>query len=143
MLGRRAEELRSPARPGAARVLRAITSSHPELGRARNEWEALMLRYARQFELPDAIPNYPVMVAGQRRVLDLAWAAVLVCAEFDGYLPHLRTRRIFDDDRSRQNDLVDAGWKVFRITATMLTENPRRAFAPIVRAVMERTVSHG
>ncbi len=141
-LSRRAEELRSPARPGAARVLRAIASSHPELGRARNEWEALMLRFARQFDLPDAIPNFPVMVGGERRVLDLAWVPVLVCAEFDGYLPHLRTRRVFDDDRARQNDLIDAGWKVFRITATMLNDDPRAAFAPIVRAVTRRTVSH-
>jgi hypothetical protein len=142
VLGRRAEELVAPARPGASRVLRAIASSHPELERARNEWEALMLRYARRFDLPDPIPNLPVMVGGQRRVLDLAWAPILVCSEFDGYLPHLRTRRIFDDDRARQNDLIDAGWKVFRITATMLNQNPRRAFAPIVRAVMSRTVSH-
>ena len=82
------------------------------------------------------------VVEGDLRILDLAWPLVLVCAEFDGYLPHVRTRRVFDDDRKRQNDLVDAQWKVFRITSPMLTNDPRRAFAPIVRAVNTRAVSH-
>jgi hypothetical protein len=141
-LERRARELIAPARPGATRVIRALASSHPELEGARNEWEARMLRLSRRFRLPDPVPNYPVVVDGELRLLDLAWAPVLVCGEFDGYLPHLRTRRIFDDDRKRQNDLVDAGWKVFRITATMLNHDPRRAFAPIVRAVTNGVVAH-
>jgi hypothetical protein len=142
-LERRARELTSPARPGAARVLRAIASSHPELDRARNIWEARMIRCARRFRLPDPVPNHPVVVNGDLRLLDLAWVQALICAEFDGYLPHTRTRRVFDDDRKRQNDLVDAGWKVFRVTTTVLNQDPRRAFAPIVRAVSAATVSHG
>jgi hypothetical protein len=141
-LERRARELAAPARPGAARVLRAIASSHPELDRARNIWEARMIRCARRFGLPDPVPNHPVVVNGDLRLLDLAWIAALVCAEFDGYLPHVRTRQVFDDDRKRQNDLVDAGWKVFRITAPMLDQDPRRAFQPIVRAVNGAAVSH-
>jgi hypothetical protein len=142
-LERRARELLAPARPGAARVLRAIATSHPQLDRARNEWEAKMLRLAARFRLPPPIPNHPVVVDGDLRILDLAWPLVLVCAEFDGYLPHVRTRRVFDDDRKRQNDLIDAQWKVFRITSTMLNGDPRRAFAPIIRAINTPAVSHG
>jgi hypothetical protein len=134
-LERRARELVAPARPGAARVLNALATSHPELDRARNTWEAQMLRLSRRFRLPDPIPNHPVVVGGQRRLLDLAWVPWLVCGEFDGYLPHVRSRRVFDDDRVRQNALVEAGWRVFRITATMLRDDPRRAFAPIMRAL--------
>jgi very-short-patch-repair endonuclease len=141
-LERRARELVAPARPGAARVLRALASSHPQLERARNTWEARMLRTSRLAGLPDPVPNFPVTVGGRLRLLDLAWDRVRVCAEFDGYLSHLRSRQVFDDDRVRQNDLVDAGWLVFRVTSTMLQRSPRAAFAPIVRAVEQRSVSH-
>ena len=34
-------------------------------------------------------------------------------------MPH-STRRVFDDDRARQNDLVDDEWCIYRITKTML-----------------------
>ena len=111
-LERRARELVAPARPGAARVLNALASSHPELERARNIWEARLLRACGEAGLPDPRPNFPVTVGGRLRIFDLAWELARVCAEFDGYLPHLRTRRVFDDDRVRQNDLLDAGWLV-------------------------------
>jgi very-short-patch-repair endonuclease len=76
------------------------------------------------------------VVGGRRRFLDVAWPEPMVLLEFDGYLPHIETRTVFDDDRLRQNDLIDAGWKVFRFTATMLGRNARREFAPVRRAVL-------
>jgi hypothetical protein len=42
---------------------------------------------------------------------------------------------VFDDDRDRQNDLVDAGWSVYRITATALNGRPRAWLRPIARAL--------
>jgi hypothetical protein len=137
-LERRARELLAPARPGAARVLRALTSRHPDLEQARNEWEARVLRLARQFGLPDPVPNLPLTVGGRLRLLDSAWAPARVDLEFDGILPHLETRKVFADDRARQNDLVDEHWKVFRLTSTMLGRDAERHFAPIARAVSQR-----
>jgi hypothetical protein len=141
VLARRARELLAPARPGAARVLTSLATSHPELDRARNTWEARMLRASREYELPDPTPNFPVIVNGQLRILDLAWAPPKVFAEFDGYLPHTRSRKVFDDDRVRQNDLVDAGWLVFRVTSTTLQRRPRETFAAIARAIAQRSVA--
>ena len=63
------------------------------------------------------------------RYLDLAWPDAKVAVEFDGFVPH-STRRVFDDDRARQNDLVADGWTVFRITQSML-DAILGTFAPI------------
>jgi hypothetical protein len=140
-LERRARELRAPARPGAARVLRAIATAHPDLERTRNEIEAEVLRTVRALHLPDPIPNYEVCVGGRRRFLDSAWPAPKACLELDGYLPHIESHDVFDDDRARQNDLVEAGWRVFRVTPTMLRGDIARHFGPLVRAVTG-AVSH-
>ena len=129
-----ATRLLTPRRPGCAAVLRILESRHPDLERARNEWEALVLRLCRRYGLPDPIPNYRVWVGGQWRELDAAFPDQRVVLEFDGFVPH-SARRVFDDDRVRQNDLVDEGWKPFRFTTTALKRAPARAFAPVVRAV--------
>ena len=82
------------------------------------------------------------MLDGHRRFLDTAWPEPMACLEFDGYITHIGSRVVFDDDRARQNALVDAGWKVFRITSRMLESNLDAAFAPVIRAVRS-TESHG
>lgn len=54
----------------------------------------------------------------------------------------METRRVFDDDRMRQNDLVHAGWIVFRLTSTMLGRDAARHFSPIAAAVSQRWGAH-
>jgi hypothetical protein len=140
-LERRARELRAPGRPGASRVLLALASAHPDLERIRSEFEGTVLRWVRSAGLPDPVPNHPVVTGGRRRILDVAWPAEMVCIEFDGYLPHVEHRDVFDDDRARQNDLVDDGWRVFRLTSRMLDGKARRHFAAVARA-LRRKESH-
>ncbi|MET0895682.1 MAG: DUF559 domain-containing protein [Acidimicrobiia bacterium] len=67
-------------------------------------------------------------------MIDFAWVDHMVAVEFDGFEPH-SPRRVFDDDRARQNDLVDAGWRVFRLTAASFAGDVRRSFAPIASAL--------
>jgi very-short-patch-repair endonuclease len=74
------------------------------------------------------------VTGGELRYIDLAWPAQKVAVEFDGFVPH-STRRVFDDDRVRQNSLVADDWLVFRLTKTALTRNARAAFAPIAARV--------
>ncbi|HEX4530177.1 MAG TPA: hypothetical protein VIA11_12300 [Acidimicrobiia bacterium] len=80
--------------------------------------------------------NHRVQVGGRRRSLDLARPDVKVPVEFDGFVPH-SIRRVFDDDRARQNELVAARWTVFRDTKTMLDADPAGAFRPVA-AVLAR-----
>jgi very-short-patch-repair endonuclease len=129
----RAEALWAPRRSGCAIVLARLAERRPTDARAANVWEAKVVRIVRELGLPDPKINHRVRVGGRVRYLDLAWPAAKVAVEFDGFVPH-STRRVFDDDRARQNDLVADGWTVFRVTATMLRD-PEPAFAPIVAAV--------
>jgi hypothetical protein len=133
----RATELWSPRRRGCAVALGLLDQRDPELANARNIWEARVLRMARVARLPRPKSNYRAHVGGRDRFLDLAWPGEKVAAEFDGFVPH-STRRSFDDDRVRQNDLVDDDWLLFRLTKSALEADPGRAFAPIVRAVGKR-----
>ena len=121
-------------------IVRLLGDAHPELWRARNLWEARVLRVLRQARVRDPIPNHAVVVDGQRRVIDFAWPDEMVALEFDGFVPHT-TRRVFDDDRVRQNLLVDAGWRIYRLTAAMLRRQPQRSIAPVVRAVARQSVA--
>ena len=67
--------------------------------------------------------------------IDFAWPDRRVAVEFDGFDFHAVRRTVFDDDRDRQNDLVDEEWRVYRLTSTALTRNMPRALAPVVRAL--------
>jgi very-short-patch-repair endonuclease len=129
----RAEALWAPRRNGCAIVLGLLDERDPGLRNARNVWEAKVLRLVRRLGLPRPEVNHRVRIGGRVRYLDLAWPRAKVAIEFDGFVPH-STRRVFDDDRARQNDLVADGWTVFRVTATMLRD-PEGAFAPIAVAI--------
>jgi very-short-patch-repair endonuclease len=133
-LAARAVELWAPRRSGCAVVLASLRQREAQVGDVRNLWEARVVRELRATALPEPSCNHAVWVGGRRRYIDFAWPSEKVALEFDGFEPHSR-RRVFDDDRARQNDLVDEGWRVYRLTATSLTGNPKRAFGPIARAL--------
>jgi very-short-patch-repair endonuclease len=133
----RAMALRAPRRRGCSVVLELLDQRDPELLNTRSIWEARVLRMVRAAGLPRPRSNYRVHVGGRNRSIDFAWPAERVAAEFDGFVPH-STRRVFDDDRVRQNDLVDDDWLLFRLTKTALEADASRAFAPIARAIAKR-----
>jgi hypothetical protein len=131
----RARALWTPRRSGCAIVLALLGERIPGLDRTRSVWEANLVRMFQAADAPPPDVNLPVRVGGRMRVLDLAWPILKVGVEFDGFVPH-SSRRAFDDDRARQNDLVADGWRVFRLTSTALQRDPSRAIAPILAAVM-------
>jgi hypothetical protein len=135
LLVQRAEELRNARRPGAARVITIVAALNDSLRDVRNDWEALVLELSDRFGLPRPVANFRVDLPTGPRFIDAAWPGCLVGGEFDGYWEHLTSRKRFDDDRVRRNELTDAGWKVYGLTSTMLRDDPRGAFGPIVRAV--------
>ncbi len=133
----RAQDLWAPRRNGCAIVLELLDERDPGVHLARNVWEAKVLRVVRDLGMPSPKVNHRVRVGGRVRYLDLAWPEAKVAVEFDGFVPH-STRRVFDDDRARQNDLVAAGWIVFRITKAMLSGEIERTFAPIAAAIADK-----
>ena len=130
----RARELRAARRPGCAVVLRLLDERHPELTRARNGWEANVLRTLGRLGLPSPRVNYRVRIGGRTRYIDLAWPDRKIALELDGFTPH-SNRRVFDDDRIRQNDLVASGWTVYRVTWTAFSASPRTALRHVIDAL--------
>jgi very-short-patch-repair endonuclease len=59
---------------------------------------------------------------GRRRV-DFAYPHLRLSIEVDGWTDH-GTRQAFESDRTRQNELVELGWKVLRFTWLQLTTTP-------------------
>ena len=65
---------------------------------------------------PPPVRQHRVVVDGSTYFLDLAYPERHLAIEVDGFEFH-RERAVFDADRSRQNDLVRAGWTVLRFTS--------------------------
>jgi len=83
-------------------------------------------------------PEYEVRDAADRqRFLDFAFLAGhrRVAIELDGFGPHGRdvTRRVFADDRHRQNDLLNDGWLVYRFPTDDLRDRPNLCRQTLLR----------
>jgi len=70
--------------------------------------------------------------------LDYAYPADRIAIELDGYGVHLRSRTVFEHDRTRQNELEIAGWRVMRFTSRSLRREPGRV-ADQVRRMLARS----
>ncbi len=68
--------------------------------------------------------NLPVTARGRQYVLDVGFEALRVALEVDGFEYH-NTRRAFDYDRERGNDLVEDDWRVLHVTTVSLEDEPR------------------
>ena len=77
--------------------------------------EAQVARWLSEAGLPDPVQLWTVTGGGRYRI-DLAYPALMLAIEIDGWSHH-RTRGAFDNDRARGNDLELAGWTVLRITS--------------------------
>ncbi|MBK9698462.1 MAG: DUF559 domain-containing protein [Propionibacteriaceae bacterium] len=107
---------RCPGRVGnrvRRRVLRR-SRSHP-WSIAEREYHDLFDRH----RIRGWVANHPVMIQGRQFWLDIAFPALRVAIEIDGY-EHHSSRAAFTEDRARQNALVIAGWRVLRFTWGML-----------------------
>jgi very-short-patch-repair endonuclease len=134
VLERRARELSHGKRPGCAVARRILTDLHPELARSRNEWEALVVRRAKQHGLETPVLEFELFIDGRRYIADAAWPRAKVALEFDGRDPHMR-RRVHDYDSTRRNDFTSAGWFRFGITAVALKRRDDRTFRQVARAI--------
>ena len=81
------------------------------------------------------VAGHPLLVGGQIvALLDLAFPAVLLAIEIDGWAWHSGPER-FQRDRRRQNLLVSTGWTVLRFTWADLVERPEQVVATVVRTL--------
>jgi very-short-patch-repair endonuclease len=96
--------------------------------------EAAFVRMANAHGLPKPELQHPVVVDGRHRRLDAAWPDLMLAVEVDGFASRIdRTR--FQDDRSRQNGLIELGWTVLRFTWTDVVARPAGTSARIRRVL--------
>jgi len=138
---RRAVDLRAIERAMAA-TARRRGKGHAELRRAlaqlaaigapvtRSELEDRFLALLDVHDLPQPQTNYGI----EGMEVDACWPAQRLAVELDGWGAHA-TRRAFQEDRQRGNDLTAAGWTVLRFTWADVTRRPHDAAARVGRAL--------
>jgi very-short-patch-repair endonuclease len=116
-----AAELRAQTGRGATRLSAALPAE-PSL--TRSEAEQRLLELIRSAGLP--APETNVRIAGHE--VDLVWRDAKLIVEVDGYAYH-SSRAAFERDRVRDADLMQAGYRVLRVTWLQLTRTPRAVVA--------------
>ncbi len=136
-LSERAEALRA-GRAGAARVARVVAALDPDLSNSYNEWEVLVTDFAAKHGLPTPQRNYRVELEHGPRYVDVAWPEVKCGIEYDGYWEHLTSMDRFVDDRFRDIDFKNSGWRIDHCNKQMLDGAAARIFEPTLRAFERR-----
>jgi very-short-patch-repair endonuclease len=102
-----------------------------------NPWSAAERRAHRllhQEGIEGWTANYPIAISGYPYWVDIAFPAHRLAIEIDGREFH-EGAEVFESDRYRQNDLINAGWRVLRFTPHMLAHRPAIVVATIRRAL--------
>lgn len=99
----------------------------------RSELEDRFLALLDAHRLPRPQTNYGI----EGMEVDAAWPEQRLAVELDGWEPH-STRRAFQEDRTRANDLTAAGWAVLRFTWGDVTARSEETAARVRRALAPR-----
>ncbi len=121
---------RLPANHKGAGLVRRLLALPPgELRLTRSLYERKLGQLLRQAQLPAPISN--LMVAGHER--DLVWPEAKLIVEFDGWIFH---RDRFRNDRARDAAAVAQGWRVIRLTADRVDDEPWAVIAQLAQALV-------
>ena len=101
------------------RALRPLLHDAQPAPLTRSELERRFLVFCREAGLPQ--PSVNLIVAGME--VDAVWVDGRLVVELDGYAFH-RTRAAFERDRARDAALQVAGYRVVRVTAWRLADQP-------------------
>ncbi len=104
---------------------------------ARSEAERRLLALLREAGCTGWVANQRVRAGGRWYILDVAFPAARLAIEVDGRAFH-SDARAFQHDRTRQNDLVAAGWTVLRFTWADLVERPEHVLEAITTGLTLR-----
>jgi predicted transcriptional regulator of viral defense system len=101
-------------RPAAVQELLAARLPGYDPGDSDLETKVLRVIVGAGFAPP--VQQYRVRISGRTFVIDLAYPALRLAIELDGWEYH-QSRTAFDDDRTRANILVANGWTLVRFTS--------------------------
>lgn len=97
---------------------------------AESDAEHELLRLLAEAGFTGFIPNHSVVAAGHRYRIDIAFPHAGLAIEVDGRVFHTDSGA-FQRDRTRQNNLVAAGWRVLRFTWDDIVRRPEQTLATI------------
>jgi very-short-patch-repair endonuclease len=124
---------RAGGHPGTRRLRHALAIYRDEPAFTRSRLERRFLDLVRAAGLPAPAMNFSV---GEYE-LDAYWQAERFAVELDVYETH-GTRRAFERDRLRQEDLKLRGIEMIRITGSRLEREPREVIERIAVLLRRR-----
>jgi very-short-patch-repair endonuclease len=113
-----------------ARALRAALARYDTPALTRSEAERRMLELIRAARLP--APRTNAQVKGHE--VDLLWPTHRLIVEIDGFAFH-STRRAFERDRARDQQLQAKGYRVIRITWRQIQDRPEALIATLAASL--------
>ena len=120
---------RLPANHKGARLIRELLALPPgELALTRSIYERKLRKLLKAAGL--AMPVSNQMIAGHER--DLVWPGAKLIVEFDGWIFH---RDKFRNDRARDAAAAALGWRVIRLTADRIDEEPLMVLVQLAQAL--------
>lgn len=137
----RLHALARSGRPGPASLRRVLQCRPGDAPPTESDLETLFLQCLRAAGVEQPVRQHRVPLPDGSDVrLDSAYPSVLAFIELDGWAAH-RSRRAFNRDRSRQNQLVLLGWRPLRFTWSQVVQNPERVAAEVAAVLAAGAVA--
>ena len=127
---------RYPRRRGTATLRAILAEGRINGGITRAELEDRFLEFVDRFSLPKPELNAPLSLGDRWIEADCLWRAQRLIVELDDRWTH-ETTASFESDRARDRAALAAGWRVMRVTARQLREDPDRLAADLRSLLVE------
>lgn len=122
---------REPGRVGNTALRKLVAGIEPG---ADAESERVLHRLLRRAGVTGSTPQYRVRLpSGRFAFIDIAFPEQRLAIEVDGRRSHGKDAAQFESDRTRQNELIAAGWRVLRFTWRNLRDDPDGVIRKIIQ----------
>jgi very-short-patch-repair endonuclease len=108
------------------------------IGVGAAESERRLHRLLRRAGITGWTPNLPVTIGTRSYEIDVAFPEARIAIEVDGFRYHSEGDR-FQQDRTKQNALTAAGWRILRFTWADLAERPGYVIDQIRRLLLAQS----
>jgi len=120
---------------GARRMAAALLQLDPDVAASESRAEQVAFEALVRAGLPTPVRQFAVALPDGMIRIDLAYPDLRLAIEIDGFWWHSTPQRKAADER-RQNQLVQAGWRVLRFGAGRVVSDPAHLVAEVARAVL-------
>jgi hypothetical protein len=137
-LAARHAELARPGRAGIRTVAEALADRPCGAAVPGSPFEVIVRQLLIDAGIPVPVLQHPVPCDDMTYVLDLAWPALLVAVECDGFRFHRTPEQLEWDDR-RRTELGRRGWLVHHVTWRQYRRDPDELVAEVRRSLSLRS----